>query len=119
MKSKSKHATQERKKDFRYTNVEFKINNSIIKIRHPAYVIIKKGNIYLYVIITHSSEIDGKLVIKLKNNPNPNDIKDSYYIAEIKIDKKDKFGKRIKGWKMNPLDDLEIRKLLEKDGSAK
>ena len=87
-------------------------------MRHPVYIIIEKGNVYVYVSLTHSNEIEGKIVIKLKKNPNPDDYRDSYYVLEIHEDTKDKFGSRLQGWVIDPSDDEKIRELYKKDDSA-
>ena len=59
MKRKTKKQTIKKKKEFRYHNiVTFNKRGKKIKIRHPTYVFLEKGNIYVYVSITHSSESD-------------------------------------------------------------
>ena len=74
MKSKSKKATIKKKKEFRFhkENVVNK-NGKQKKLLHPAYVFLEKGNLYIYVSITHSSEIGGLKVIKLSKNPKKSD----------------------------------------------
>ena len=115
MKQKSKKQPVKKKKEFRFHNVEILGNNgTTIKIRHPAYVFLEKGNIYIYISITHSPEIKNKLVIKLRKNPNPEDKKDSYWVVDIKEDTKDTFSKRQKKWKMDDADDEDIRKEYKK-----
>ena len=111
MKSKSKHAQPKRKKEFRFKSISISKNK---KMRHPAYVFLEKGNIYIYVNLTHSNNIDGKVIIKLSKNPDPNDKRDSYFIEEIHEDTKDNFGRRLLGWEMDPIDDQIIRKLYKK-----
>ena len=119
MKKKNKHALSRKKKEFRFKNVEILEGDGTITIRHPAYIIVQEGNVYIYVTLTHSSNVDDKLVIELRQNPNPKDSEKSYYIAEIKKDIKDQFGHKLKEWKIDKLDDADIRRLYEKDGSAK
>jgi hypothetical protein len=119
MKKKNKRALSRKKKEFRFKNVEVLKGDGTIKIRHPAYIIVQEGNIYIYVTLTHSSNVDDKLVIELRQNPNPNDSKKTYYVAEIKKHIKDKFGHILKKWKRDVADDVEIRQLYKKDGSAK
>ena len=115
MKNKSKHAQLKRKKEFRYKKIEILTRNGLKKkISHPAYIFLEKGNLYIYVTITHSESVENYLVLKLSENPNPLDKKDSYWIAEIRQDTKDKFEKRKDDWKMNEIDDLKIRELFEK-----
>ena len=118
MKRKSKHSYPKKKKEFRFKNIEVKNNDEVIKIRHPAYIIIQRGNVYIYVTLTHSSSLEDKLVIELRKNPNPSDSKKSYYIAEIKEDLLNKFGKKLENWHADELDDKDIRQLYKKDGSA-
>ena len=114
MKTKDKHAILKRLKEFRFHNVNIIDKKGIKKKRrHPAYVFVEKGNVYIYVIITHSSYVEEKIVVKLRRNPNPNDNSDAYYIAEVKSDTKDSFGHRNKGWKLDESDDIDIRKLFE------
>ena len=111
MKKKSKNTYSKNRKEFRFKNIE--ISNKA-KMRHPVYVFVEKGNVYFYVNLTHSKEIAGKVVIKLTKNPNPDDRANSYFIEEIHEDTKDKFGKRLLGWEMDPKDDEIIRKLYKK-----
>ena len=111
MKKKSKKAILKSRKQFRFKKIMIKGNKIM---RHPAYIFYEKGNVYIYVNITHSSIVNGKIVIKLRKNPNPNDKDNSYYVEEIREDTKDSFGKRLHGWKLNSLDDAEIRELYKK-----
>lgn len=115
MKKKSKKQVIRKKKEFRYHNIEITNGNgTITKIRHPSYVFLEKGNIYIYVSITHSDNIENVIVIKLRKNPNPRDKRDSYRISEIKEDTKDRFSKRLKKWVMDLEDDEDIRKEFKK-----
>ena len=115
MKPKSKHAQLKRKKEFRYKSVEIIDNKKKTKrIRHPAYVFLEKGNVLIYVNITHSNSVKNLLVIELSKNPNPEDNRKSFWVAEIRKDTKDKFGRREDGWTMDDEDDLEIRNFFEK-----
>ena len=87
MKKKSKKAIIRKKKEFRYHKIPVKsTKGKIHNIRHPVYVFLEKGNIFIYVSITHSDHIDNTIVIQLRNNPNPNDKRESYWVAEIKED---------------------------------
>ena len=115
MKRKSKNQIIKRKREFRYHNIEIiNGNGTITKIRHPSYVFLEKGNIYIYISITHSDNVENAIVIKLRKNPNPRDKRDSYRIAEIKEDTKDRFSKNLKKWVMDLEDDKEIREEYEK-----
>ena len=115
MKKKAKKQIFKRKKEFRYHNVEIVNNNgTTTKIRHPSYVFLEKGNIYIYISITHSDNVENSIVIKLRKNPNPNDKRESYRITEIKEDTKDRFSKRLKKWVMDIEDDKDIREEYEK-----
>lgn len=103
-----------KKKEFRFHRIVIITdNNKKIKIWHPAYVFLEKGNIFIYVTLTHSDKINDLVLIKLTQNPNPHDKRQSYFVAEIRMDTKDKFTKRQMGWKMNDLDDKTIRELFE------
>ena len=86
MKRKSKNQAARKRKEFRYHNIDIvNQNGTITRIRHPSYVFLEKGNIYIYISITHSDNVENAIVIKLRNNPNPNDKRDSYRIAESDI----------------------------------
>lgn len=115
MKKKSRHAPLRRRREFRFHDV-LAINKrgKSFKFDHPAYVFLEKGNIYIYVTITHSKSVENHLVIKLRKNPNPKDNKDAYYVAEVKEDIKSEFGRVRSDWKIDPLDDQDIRKLYKK-----
>ena len=120
MKRKNKNAFPRKRKEFRFKNVDVKKGKKITKMRHPTFVIIKKGNTFVYVTLTHSSNIKEKVVIKLRKNPNPKDDRDAYYVAEINEDLIDKFGKKIEGWELDENDEIDIRNLNNiKNGSAK
>lgn len=103
MKPKSKKAHYEKKKEIRFHSV------SKNKKRHPAYIFLKKGNIYIYVSLTHSPKVEKLILVKLRKNPNQNDHENAYWIAEIKTGTKDEFGRIQKNWKVDELDDLDIR----------
>ena len=110
MKKNKKKRFPKRRKDFRYHSVKvIKKTGKSFLIDHPAYIFLEKRDTYIYITITHSKNIEGKVLIQLKKNPNPNDEKESYWVLEIKEDAIDSFGKKIKGWKIDPLDDQEIR----------
>ena len=110
MKNKNKKSIMRKKKEFRYHKIQ-KINERGKKktLWHPAYVFFEKGNIYIYVSLTHSKEVQTTLLIKLRKNPNPKDERDSYRLVEIKEDTKDKFGRRVAGWELDEQDDKELR----------
>ena len=115
MKRKAKKRVVRKRKEFRYHNIEvIKGNGTITNIKHPSYVFLEKGNIYIYISITHSDNVENAIVIKLRKNPNPHDNEDSYRIAEIKEDTKDRFGKRLKKWVMDLEDDQDIREEYKK-----
>ena len=115
MKKKNKHAQLKRRKEFRFHDVELTTPNGKKKnIAHPAYVFLQHGNVYIYAIITHSNNVQNRVLIKLKKNPNPEDQRDVYVVDEIKQDTKDRFGKKRIGWELDPDDDLLIRSLYKK-----
>ena len=115
MKKKSRKARLKRKKEFRFHKVKVTGKNKITEERHPAYVFLEKGNIYIYVSLTHSESIDNVLLVKLRKNPNPKDNRDSYWVVEIREDTKDRFGRRINGLKMDENDDKDIRETYDKN----
>ena len=116
MKKKSRHTTLRRKHEFRYYNrLSINKRGKMMRYRHPAYIFLEKGNLYIFVTITHSKNISNHISIRLTENPNPTDKTDAYFVADIKQDTKDQFRKRLKGWKLNPIDDKSIRELFEKE----
>ena len=122
MKPKAKHAQLKRKKEIRFKSVEVTNKSGTIhRVRHPAYIFLEKGNLYIYVIITHSFKVQEYIVIELAKNPNPIDKRKGYWVAEIRKDTKDKFGKKKEGWKLDEEDDAKIRdffKNIKKDDSV-
>ena len=115
MKKKNKNAIIRKKKEFRYHKVKVKNKNDVeIDIRHPCYIFLQIGNIYIYVQLTHSTIINGVILIELRENPDPMDSKKSYWIQEIKADLKSTFTKVLKKWKINKDDDANIRNLFDK-----
>ncbi len=122
MKKKSKNARLKRKNEFRFHNVEKKTKRGRIrKIMHPSYIFLEKGNVYIYVTITHSKEVEGYVLTKLTQNPDPNDNQDAYVVLDVRQDIKSSFGARRIGWFIVKDDENLIRKLFddqkEKDGS--
>ena len=101
-----------RKNEFRFHKI-LNVNGKKLA-RHPAYIFLEKGNIYIYVSITHSKIIDNVILIKLRRNPNPNDKKDAYYVAKIQMDTKDTFSANKTKWKIDELDENDIRQLFNK-----
>ena len=111
MKTRSKHSNLKRKNEIRFHKVQFYTNNGKKKkIFHPAFIFFEKGNLYVYVTITHSSKIQNRIVLKLMKNPNPHDERDSFWIAEIREDTKERFTRRQNGWKVSSID---IEKIIE------
>lgn len=115
MKRKSKKQVIKKKKEFRFHLVEaINIHGKKIKIWHPSYIFLEKGNIFIFVSITHSNNIDNLIVLELRDNPNPKDKQKSFWVVQFKEDTKDRFGRKRKKWKMNELDDTDIRKEYKK-----
>ena len=110
MKKKSKKAKYKKIKEFRYHTVDIVKDGKKTKLRHPTYIFLEKGDLFIYVTITHSNDVNGYLVIELRKNPNPNQNTPSYYVADIREDTKDRFGRREDDWKIDLLDDDDIRK---------
>ena len=88
---------------------------------HPSYIFLEKGNVYIYVTITHSKEVEGYVLTKLIQNPDPSDNQDAYVVLDVRQDIKSSFGARRIGWFIVKDDENLIRKLFddqkEKDGS--
>ena len=122
MKKKSKNARLKRRNEFRFHKVEFKTDKGrILKIMHPSYVFLEKGNTYIYVTITHSKEVEEYTLLKLTQNPNPEDNQDAYIILDIRQDIKSSFGARRIGWLILKDDENIVRHFFnsqkEKDDS--
>ena len=112
MKKRNKKQIAKRRKQFRFHKIEVvKKTGKKKNIYHPAYVFLEKGNIYIYVSLTHSSQIKDRIVIKLNKNPNPIDYRDSYVVIDFKEDIKDRFTTRRQDWLMEDKDDIKIRKM--------
>ena len=115
MKKKSKKVVAKKKNEFRYHAVEIiKRNGRKTIINHPTYIFVEKGDIYVYIQITHSEKVKGLILIKLNQNPNPKDNKESYMVAEIKEDLKTSFSRIKKDWAMNEDDIKKIWELYKK-----
>lgn len=114
MKKKSTQLKKRNEFRFKAVNVKTPIGR-IKKIKHPAYVFYEKGNLYIYVTITHSSAVNDYLVIKLQKNPNPNDNKDAYVVLDVRTDIKSSFGARHKDWKISSFDEQMIRNFEKKN----
>ena len=105
-----------RKKDIRFHVVIISNKKGRIrKLSHPTYIFLEKGNIYFYVVITHSKKVKGFVPIKLKRNPNPSDKRDAYFNPEFKEDTKDRFGRRHDDWSIDIADDQLIRQLFDEN----
>ncbi len=86
---------------------------------HNGYVITKKGigknAEYGYVSLTHSNITDGQRNVKLLQNPNPNDTKDSYAVNKAKVAKASDLGKQKNGWKLNKRDKRTLKNIFHKN----
>ena len=78
---------------------------------HPAYIYAKIGNKFKYIGITHSKITEGMENIKLDNNPNPNDTKESYIRPYSQQKSINKFKKVLIGWFLSKSDKDKIDKL--------
>ena len=115
MKKRFRKAQLRRKHEFRYYNsLVINRRGQKVKFRHPAYIFLEKGNLFIFVTITHSKTVPNKIVVELRKNPNPSDKRIAYYVADIKEDTKDRFRRRREGWSMDPEDDNAIRDLFMK-----
>ena len=109
MKKKTSSLTySKRMNEFRYHELTVNKNGKKKKIKHPSYIWQERGNLYDYHSITHSKEIDGVKLKKLRCNPNPSDKRDSYYDIDSKSDIKSSFGRKRKKWRLDILDKKDI-----------
>lgn len=115
MKKRSRKTQLRRKHEFRYYNsLVINRRGQKVKFRHPAYIFLEKGNLFIFVTITHSKTVPNKIVVELRKNPNPSDKRIAYYVAEILQDTKDRFRRKLDNWDIDLLDDEAIRKLYKK-----
>ena len=120
MKPDNKDEKFKRKSEFRHHSVFVKTRKGAKKIKnHPTFILLQNGDIFIYVQMTHSKKIRGKVLIKMRKNPNPYDVRDSYYIEEILEDKTTNFGKKYDKWIINDIDENDIRNLYNKIKSPK
>lgn len=82
----------------------FRANNSKKIKGHPTYIYRKINGKYQYIGLTHSKITDNVKNIKLKVNPNPNDIRNSYIRPYSSEDLIENFGAKKKGWKLSRKD---------------
>ena len=115
MKPIKNNTNTKKRSEFRYHAVRIKTRNGKVRIHdHPTYIFLESGDIFIYVPITHSKKVKGQIVIKLRKNPNPEDLRDSYYIEDFSYDKAENFGRKRDGWSIVENDDKEIRELYNK-----
>lgn len=89
---------------------EFRIHNSKKSGYHPTYIFAKKGNKLKFVGITHADITNGIKNIPLETNPNPKDKTPSFFRPFYDESHYSSFGKKKKGWKLNPKDRLKVPK---------
>ena len=120
MKKKSKNARLKRKNEFRFHKVEIITKKGRKKnIKHPAYVFLEQGNLFIYVIITHSKKVKNYMMIQLAKNPNPEDEKNAYVVMDIKKDVKPAFSQRYRKWSITEEDDQIIRNFFDSEKDDK
>ena len=120
MKPDNENEKIKRKSEFRHHSVFVKTKKGAKRIKnHPTFILLQNGDIFIYVQLTHSKKIRGKILIKMRKNPNPNDVRDSYYIEEILEDNTTNFGKKIDKWIIDDIDENDIRNLYSKIKSPK
>ena len=90
---------------------EFRKHNSKKGGGHPTLIYRKEGDNYIYIGFTHSPISQGVKNIELNVNPNPKDKSKSYAKPKPEKDKKYTFGKREKGWRIDPTDKEKIEKI--------
>lgn len=102
------------KKQYRWTFPKYRMGKG--KARwHPVRIHGKDKQNYYYVQFTHSKKTGKHKNIKLKRNPNKRDRKDSYVLSKPKYDKKKVFKKKLRGWRLRSIEDIEkVRKIKKK-----
>lgn len=89
---------------------EFRKNNSKKGMGHPAYIFEKVGKEYKYLGLTHSKITKNTRNIKLEQNPNPKDSRQSYVRPIAEKERTSKFGKILKDWRFSKKDKRKIQK---------
>lgn len=84
------------------------------RIKHPAYVVDKDGNLYKYVGVTHSRVTGAEENIPLISNPNPNDSRQAYIRPYVEKDEPKNFGRRYDNWNFSKSDKTTVNKVIEK-----
>ena len=97
MKNRSKKQPLVKKKEFRFHKTEV-TNKGKRKSKgwHPVYVFLEKGNIYIYVTLTHSDKVENMLVIKRFSWHQDSFSIFKYPFTFIRIKKADKIKSSIK-----------------------
>lgn len=110
-----KKSVIKKRKEIRFHGVKIYNKKGIkINISHPAYIFLQKDNLLIYVSITHSNHVEDYFVVQLTKNPNPFDDQDSFWVADVRQDTKENFGKLKNDWEIDKADDEAIRNFYDK-----
>ena len=83
------------------------------KEMHPQIIVGVDRTSFESVSLTHSNKQGNRNNLKLKKNPNPNDITDSYVKRRVIKEFKFRFSKAFKNYKLSNEDIDELMKFLE------
>lgn len=85
---------------------------------HPVYAFSEEKDKYNVVVITHGRKTRNIKNISLKENPNPSDKEKKSYLYPY-VQKTNKKGKVLTGWKFNNSDQLVVEDLIKKNKKRK
>ena len=86
---------------------------------HPTYVFDEDGNKYKVLGVTHAEKTNGIPNIKLAKNPEPNNTNIAYIKTKVDKEEKNKFGARLKGWKLSNEDKPRVKAIIESNNQKK
>ena len=102
-----------KKKNKFYSMNEFRKNYSKRSLGHPDYIFGRSGDTYHSLGLTHTPKKEYRSV-KLMQNPNPSDTRDSYLQTKVKHTPKKCFGNAKTGWSFHSDDRAYVRHKVKK-----
>lgn len=87
---------------------------------HPKYVFERKGEIYVYLSMTHKPPKDTvKDYIPLEHSANPKDKRKAYINTKSESDNMGNFGARKKGWFFTDKDSKTVKGIIKQNKKGK
>lgn len=84
------------------------------KRKHPSITIKDKDDKWVNVKLTHDYS-ESPYLIKLKKNPNKNDLEDSYVHTKLRIDNQRNKGDKYFNYKIALVDKIRIKRYVKKN----